>query len=119
MSCSYHTESKTFIKVSCTDNAHWRKRFLQLPLLKVVSRFFSEKVKKKKKRVPYFDLFETFFAFLEVRKLNEYWLWVVRGKFIFLYADIWFDATKCKFIVKNSSLKCCLRFCLFLWWTQK
>ena len=29
----------------------------------------------------------------------------MRGKFRFLYADIWFDLTKCKFIVKNSSFK--------------
>ena len=25
----------------------------------------------------------------------------MRGKFNFLYADIWIDETKCKFIVKN------------------
>ena len=29
----------------------------------------------------------------------------MRGKFSFLYVDIWFDATKCKFITKNSSFK--------------
>ena len=27
----------------------------------------------------------------------------MRGKFSFLYADIWFDVTKCKLIMKNSS----------------
>ena len=30
---------------------------------------------------------------------------LVRGKFSFLYVDIWFDVAKCKFIVKNSSFK--------------
>ena len=29
----------------------------------------------------------------------------MRGKFSFLYVDIWFDLTKCKFIVKNISFK--------------
>ena len=29
----------------------------------------------------------------------------MRGKFKFLYVDIWFDVTECKFITKNSSLK--------------
>ena len=29
----------------------------------------------------------------------------MRGKFSFLYVDIWFDLTKCKFTVKNSSSK--------------
>ena len=29
----------------------------------------------------------------------------MRGKFSFLYVDIWFDVTKCKFIVKNSSFE--------------
>ena len=29
----------------------------------------------------------------------------LRGKFSFLNVDIWFDVTKCKFIVKNSSFK--------------
>ena len=30
---------------------------------------------------------------------------LARGKFSFPYVDIWFDLTKCKFIVKNSSFK--------------
>ena len=30
---------------------------------------------------------------------------LVTGKFSFLYVDIWFDMTKCKFIMKNSSFK--------------
>ena len=29
----------------------------------------------------------------------------MRGKFSILYVNIWFDATKCKFIMKNSSFK--------------
>ena len=29
----------------------------------------------------------------------------MRGKFSFLSTDIWFDVTKCKFILKNSSFK--------------
>ena len=30
---------------------------------------------------------------------------LVRGKFSFLYVDIWFDVRKSKFIVKNYSFK--------------
>ena len=29
----------------------------------------------------------------------------MRSKLSFLYVDIWFDVTKCKFIVKNGSFK--------------
>ena len=29
----------------------------------------------------------------------------MRGKFSFLYVDIWFDVTKCKFNVKGSSFE--------------
>ena len=29
----------------------------------------------------------------------------MRGKFSFLYVDIWFDVTKCKFNVKNGSFE--------------
>ena len=29
----------------------------------------------------------------------------MRGKFSFLYVNIWFDVSKCKFIMKNSSFK--------------
>ena len=35
---------------------------------------------------------------------------LVRGKFSFLYVDIWFDVTKCKFIVKSSNFKLLLVF---------
>ena len=46
-------------------------------------------------------------------------LWFVRGKFSFLNVNIWFDVITCKFIVRNSTLKCWLCFRLFLWRTQK
>ena len=29
----------------------------------------------------------------------------MRGKFSFLFVDIWFNVIKCKFIVKNSSFE--------------
>ena len=29
----------------------------------------------------------------------------MRGRFSFLYLDIWFNVTKCKFIVKNRSFE--------------
>ena len=32
----------------------------------------------------------------------------MRRKFSFLDADIWFDVTKCKFILENSNLECWL-----------
>ena len=34
----------------------------------------------------------------------------MRGKFSFLYLDIWFDVTKCKFIVKNRSFEMLVMF---------
>ena len=34
----------------------------------------------------------------------------MRGKFSFLYVDIWFDVTNCKFIVKNSSFEMLVMF---------
>ena len=34
----------------------------------------------------------------------------MRDKFSFLYLDIWFDVTKCKFIVKNSSFEMFVMF---------
>ena len=38
----------------------------------------------------------------------------MRGKFSFLYVDIWFDVTKCRFIVKNSSFKMLVVFLFIL-----
>ena len=35
---------------------------------------------------------------------------LVKGKFSFLYVDIWFDVTECKFIMKNSSFKMLVAF---------
>ena len=35
---------------------------------------------------------------------------LVRGKFSFLYVDIWFDVRKSKFIVKNYSFKMLVAF---------
>ena len=59
-----------------------------MPLLKVCGSFLV------RKRVATFVCL-SFFAFLEVRK----------GKFSFLYVDIWFDVMKCKCIVKNNSFE--------------
>ena len=41
---------------------------------------------------------------ISVGKTTKKILLVIR-KFIFVYVDIWFDMTKCRFIVKNNSLK--------------
>ena len=38
----------------------------------------------------------------------------MRSKSIFLYVDIWFDLQKCKFVLKDSPVKCWFCFCLFL-----
>ena len=35
--------------------------------------------------------------------------------YFFVHVDIRFDVAKCKFILKNSNLKYCLCFRLFLW----
>ena len=47
-SSSYHMEQKTSIGASCTYNihTHWRKRFLQLLLLKVCGSFRFWQIKK-------------------------------------------------------------------------
>ena len=48
------------------------------------------------------------FCIFRGKKTKE--MLLVRGKLSFLYVDILFDMTKCKFIVKNSSLKCWFAF---------
>ena len=84
------------------------KESLMLLRLKVCGgRSFSDKVKK---RVVYFGLFESSLH-SGGKKTKE--ILFVRSKFRFLYEHIWSDVTKCRFIVKNSSLKCCLCFRLF------
>ena len=35
---------------------------------------------------------------------------LVRGEFSFLYVDIWFEVTECKFITKNSSFEMLVLF---------
>ena len=79
-----------------------------------MGRFVLAKVKRC---VVYFGLFESFLAFLEAKKTEQN---THREK------QVWFSicrylvcVTKCKFIVKNSSLKCWLRFRIFLWPIQK
>ena len=71
---------------------------------------------ESKNLVPYFRLYELSLI-SRVKKTKE--MLVMRDKLSFLYLHIWFDATKCKFIVKSSSLQCWLCFRLFLWRTQK
>ena len=62
--------------------------------------FFSEKVKKT------FGILWSvwvFFAFLGVKGLNKFCLWEAN---LLVYIDFWFDVRNCKFIVKNSIIKC-------------
>ena len=35
----------------------------------------------------------------------------MRGKFLFVYVDTWFDLIKCKFILKSSNLKGVFAYC--------
>ena len=63
-----------------------------------MGRFFSDKVRK---RVAYFGL--SLFCISRGKKTKQ--ILLERGKFSFLNVDIWFDVTKCKFIVKNSSFE--------------
>ena len=79
---------------------------MQLPLLKVYGSFLfglSEKTRGILSSV------WLFFAFLEVRRGMKYCL---RGKFSFLNVDVWFNVTKCKFIVKSSSFEMLVVFSL-------
>ena len=69
---------------------------------KVLGRFFSEKVKK----VWYLLVCLSLLCICRGKTTKQ--MLLVRDKFRFLYAGILFDVTKCKFIVKNSSLKCWL-----------
>ena len=92
---------------------HWRKDFLLLLLLEVCGWFLFGQ-SKKKRGIVWSVL--VFFAFTEVRRLNEYCLWEVNLVF---YMYIKFNVIKCRFIVKNSSLKCRLYFRLFLCRTSK
>ena len=66
---------------------------MQLPLLRVCGSFLFRQ-SKKTRGILWFVW--VFFAFLKVRR---------RNKFNFLYVDIWFGVTECKFIVKNSSFE--------------
>ena len=81
MFSSYLIEWKPFAKASCTIkyshshsyiHIHWRKRFLQLVLLKVCKSFLFGQIKTL---VEQFDLFEIFFAFLEDGTPKKYSLW--------------------------------------------
>ena len=57
---------------------------------------------KSKRTSSLLSSFWVLFAFLQVRRENKL---LGKGKFSFLYVDICFDLTKCKFTVKNSSFK--------------
>ena len=63
--------------------------------------FFSDKVRK---RVAYFGLV-CLSLFLISRGKRTKQILLERSKFSFLHVDIWFDVTKCKFIVENSSFE--------------
>ena len=99
MSSSYHRELKLLIEGSCINNiTHWEKVVFAIATSADSCRLlWSVKVLS---------------TFLE----NKYCLWEIN--FNFLYVDIQFDVLKCKLILKNSSLKCCLCFREFLWGTQ-
>ena len=70
---------------------------MQLPLLKVCGSFLFRQ-SKKTRGIPW--SVRVFFCISRGQKTKQ--IRLVRGKFSFLYADIWFDVTKCKFIMKNS-----------------
>ena len=94
-------------------HTHWRKGFLLLVLLKVCGLLLFRKSKKT------FGILWSvwvFFAFLGVKGLNKFCLWEAN---LLVYIDFWFDVRNCKFIVKNSIIKCWLYFRIFLWRTQK
>ena len=105
---------KTFIKASCANNMrNGENIFLQLPLSKVCG---SPLFRQSKKNVS-FGLCLSFLCIFCGKKTKE--MLLLRGKLSFVHVDFFFDMTKCKFIVKNNSLKHWLSFRLFLWRTQK
>ena len=67
-----------------------------------MGRFFSDKVTKC---MVYFGLFKSFLhIYLGKKRQNKYYLRDANSVF-YMHIDIWFDVTKCKFIIKNSSFK--------------
>ena len=83
------------------------KNFLQLLLLKDCGCFFGDRIKKL---AVYFSLL-VFFAFLEKRRPKK--ILFIGSKSNFSYVDFQSDVQKCKFTLKNSSLKCWLCFPYF------
>ena len=65
-----------------------------------MDRFFSDKVKNT---CGMLWSVRVFFSIPRGKKTKE--ILLVRGKLSFLYVDVWFDLTECKFIKKNSSFK--------------
>ena len=72
-SSSYHTEQKTFIEASFTNDTYWRKRFLELLLLAVCGSLLFRQ--SEKTCVVLWSAW-VFIAFLQVRTLSKYCMWV-------------------------------------------
>ena len=97
------------------QRTNWRKRFSQLLFLKVCELLL---LGQSKKRIVMYTLVCTSLLCISRGKKTKQ-IRFMKSKFYFLHVDIWFGVTKCKFILKNSSLKCWLCSHLFLWQTQK
>ena len=107
MSSSDHIEYKVFIEVSCANTIHTgEKGFCSCHFERLVGRSFSE---NERKRVLYL-VCSSLFCISRGKKTKKTLL--VRDIFSLLRAYIWFDVTKCKFIVKNSSFKMLVVFSL-------
>ena len=118
-------------KKQCLPVITWNKKHLSkkvIPIIYPMEEFFAVGILKvcesgffffffflmqSKKPVSILWFMWVFFAFVENRRPNKYYL----GEVNFVYIKL--DVSKCKFIMKNCSLKCWLFFWLFSWWTQK
>ena len=96
MSFSYHIVWKTFTEASCTNNIHTGEKTFCSATFKGLWVISCKKTRGILRSV------WVYFAFLEVRRQK---ILLERGKFSFLYVDVWFDVMKCKCIVKNNSFE--------------
>ena len=109
----YHTaierNKKHLSKASYNNSIYTGEKFFcSCPFWGFMSHFFSGRVKKLK-------VYSFCIIFLSISQENKTkGILFIGIKPVFLYRDVWFGVAKCKFILKNSSSKYCLCFCLLL-----
>ena len=84
------------------QHTHWRKGFLQLPLLMICGSFLF---RQSKKTYGILQSIQSMYTQHISRGEKTKQILLLRRKFSFLFIDIWFDVTKYQFIMQNSSFK--------------